>query len=631
MTTKAKCVAHYLAVGFCLCFVYAVGVTNLKTDPIKSYSEWNSIRHLNIDPHRPQKPLSGILESISEFSPDHGPLYFVLLSFWRTLTGADLFTYRLLSVFFGLLGLAMAYRLAHTARDRETALYALIFTAFLSFFVYFTYEVRMYSLLPLLAAAVAWQYWRVVSARGDVPWRHWIALAIVSAAIVYVHYFGFIVLVAIGVYHVLGVKKNRRWFGVCFAMIVAGILFAPWLPVAAKSLETRDVPDSDRLLLAQAILALVEIHSNGLFLTVPLLLASAFRPFKGLRRSEIYLLTVAILIFILMIVANEIAPLLIARRIRYAVVLTIPLTCAMAIGLRRLPGGRRIHMAVAALWIASFFIFNSSDALSLYTNRKTRYHVDVPHYEDFIYEINESPRFSEIILSLHPTVPLDSKVYNFYRFNLPQWKDIVHVSYDEEDELFVYSWHERHRNLDNIASDFIALWVIHNPQRTDLQEMAVYKDWLLKHYRPCKRYIETADNVIEHYFTVDLPCALIHDEQPMAITYENGTEIANVVYEQNQNELSVYFWWRRVIHAGYSLTIQVFDQQATKVQQIDAVIDSGTFIKHTLDLAPLPAGEYVAKLIIYDFETGKSQPGFIVNREQRFDREVEIASFTLSG
>ena len=46
---------------------------------------------------------------------------------------------------------------------------------------------------------------------------------------------------------------------------------------------------------------------------------------------------------------------------------------------------------------------------------------------------------------------------------------------------------------------------------------------------------------------------------------------------------------------------------------------------HEIDVSSLPPGAYSIQLIVYDFETGISQGGTLVDTGQRFERELEIA------
>ena len=54
-------------------------------------------------------------------------------------------------------------------------------------------------------------------------------------------------------------------------------------------------------------------------------------------------------------------------------------------------------------------------------------------------------------------------------------------------------------------------------------------------------------------------------------------------------------------------------------------------MRSSLNISSLPAGEYVVKLILYDYVSQKSQAGTIVEGGQRFERDVEIARFSIPG
>ena len=292
-----------------------------------------------------------------------------------------------------------------------------------------------------------------------------------------------------------------------------------------------------------------------------------------------------------------------------------------------------IHLALLVAWIAAFFLFNSSDALSLYTNRKTKFHDDMPHFEDFVYEGEFTPRPGEIIVSIHPDVLLDSKVHHYYSAILANWVDIVHLTQGAQGELVTQSWRSGDLTAEDIAANYIGVWVIHNPQKTDLQAMEIYSGWFREQFQPCKRFFETDDNIIEYYVRASLPCELLIDNDPFAIYYDSGTQIENVVYERDSNELNVYFWWQRTYYDEYARTLQVFDQDGNKVRLADAdklVCCKGLDIQ-SIDISSVPAGDYVVHLILYDSDSLKSQPGMIVNGAQRFDRAVELVNFTISG
>ena len=629
---RTSTIRSLLGVALCLFFAYIFGVTHLKTDPITSFSEWNSLRHLNLEPNQAAYSIPQVLASIEEFSSDHAPLYFILLRFWRELVGRDLFTYRFLSVLFGQLTIAFAYRLALISGDRTTAGYAVFITSFLAFFLYFTHEVRMYSLLPMLVACVMLAYWRVVSARDTATVWRWLALTLSAAALIYAHFIGIISIVALGLYHLLFVPKNRRWFGVCLAMIAAGILFLPWLPIAWKGFVTKGFPDGDNLELIPAVEAITSIYSNGFNLIVPAVIAVVILRFRRLQQTQKYLLFLTLATFALTIVANEFASVVVPWRARYTIILAIPWACSIAVGLRLLPKSKVFLVPFFALWIGLCFVYANSHDMAVYSNEAQSGSAEVPHYEDFVYELRGGPHLREPILSFHPFAKISQKIHNYYVLNLPEWKDLVHVYYDEQGDLKIQSWHKPGMTLTELASENLGYWVIYNPQKTDLNVMDMYRDWFFPRFRSCERYVETDDNIIEYYLSVAIPCDLYFDDRQLSIVYDHGTELANVLVERDMDLLRVTFWWARALNRDYAYSLQIFDADGSKVlPQFDTVIGDVGPDYQVLDVSSLTEGTYVLKLIVYDRLSLRSQPGTVVNGPQRFERALDLLEFSIDA
>ena len=611
--------------------MYVTGIANLKSAPITHYGEWNSLREVGWRPNGPLNSFPEIIARIKKHSSDHGPLHFFLMRIWGEFVGADLLTYRLLSVYFGLFALVFAYRLALFTGDHDAALDAAVITAFLAFLMFFTYEARMYSQLAFFTAFVVWMYWRVLSQAGRARWWQWLALTLGSAALISTHYFGIMPLAGLGLYHLFVAPKNRRWFGVCAAMIAAGILFLPWTPIVQHALSIRDqyVPTSDRLSLIESVLALTGIYTNGLFPVVIVVVAAVILRFKQLDRSRKYILFLAAAVCLLMLLANEILPLIIARRIRYTIVLAIPWACAAAVGLNLLPRWRLLRLPFTLVWLASFFIYSASDDYSLYINELTNNNQDVAHYQDFVYQTDMAPRPDEPILSFHPTESLNWRNRAFYGGILYRWRDLIHLSYDDAGELRIQRDSHEGMTPTELADEIDAFWVIHNPQRVDLHAMEIYTDWFLRHYQRCKRYLDADDSVIEYFVSKRINCEQRVDIPPLAINYDNGVKLGDVVQEIEADKIKIGIWLLRVVPEVYSMSLQIFAQDGTKAEpQLDAVITSRGLQTFTLDISSLPAGDYSVRLIVYDRKTGKSQPGSFLYGDERFERSVEVARFS---
>ncbi len=615
----------------CLLMFFALGVANLKKFPIGN-DDYNSLSHIQHPEKGTVYDLAGTIQSVIERSEQHSPLYFLLLNVWRTLAGADLFVLRLLSLYFGLLTCAFVYYLAASLRDRQLGVAAFLISIFLAYHLFYSHTARMYTLLPLFAGWVIWSYWKVVTTANAVPTRLWISLLASTSLILYLHYFGIIVLTAIGLYHLLFVGKRQRWWQISLVMALAGLLFLPWLPVAIDGFSSRLSLDDARLPLLDSLLTIFQVFSNGLFF-IPLAAAAvAALNYRRLSKAEQFILLITAFILLASALANEITPILVERRMRYLTIIIVPFCCSYAIGLRLMPRWNILRFAMLIVLIASFVAFSRSEDLLLHANKRVQNLDKMPRYQDFIYESENLPGHNELILSFHPDTPITvRKTLLYYRARLSNFSHLAHMSYDEAGALVIQSGLSTYATTDAIAENSIGIWVIYNPQQTDLPSLDVYSIWLSQHYRVCRRYVDKPDNVIDYYLRSDVPCELVTAESPFALSYDNGTELGNLIVEKESDQLKVYLRWLNTLDEMYSFTAQVFDTQANKVQQADRVISGEPVDIVNLDISALPVGEYSVKLIVYDFESKASQPGMLVDGAERFEREVEIARLTVSA
>ena len=103
-----------------------------------------------------------VLQSLRRNSPNHSPLYFLILSLWGQLTVPDLMLARILSILFALLSLSMIYRLARDFVGPAAGIFALLLACSNAFYNYYITYARMYTLLVFLSALVLWIYLRIV-------------------------------------------------------------------------------------------------------------------------------------------------------------------------------------------------------------------------------------------------------------------------------------------------------------------------------------------------------------------------------------------------------------------------------------------------------------------------------------
>ncbi len=156
----------------------------------------------------------------------HPPLFFTNLNLWRLFTGDTILELRYFSVLWSLVGVALAYRIGGELFGGRAGLLAALFYALHDLIAVLTQEVRHYPqqmALALLVPGLYWRFWQ----RPD-RWRG-IAFVLGAAALLYTHYWGGFVLLALAVHALMTRTRRLRPFVLAFGG--AGLLFAPWLPV----------------------------------------------------------------------------------------------------------------------------------------------------------------------------------------------------------------------------------------------------------------------------------------------------------------------------------------------------------------------------------------------------------------
>ena len=137
---------------------------------------------------------------------------------------------RALPLFAGLLALTWTYR---TGRDLFAPLVGLIAVLLLAtsvFFITYMHVARAFSLVALFAMTI-WSYWRLaLRPPANGPGRAaQLGLLVGSIGIFYTHYYAVFLLVALGLWHLLFMPKDRQWWRPVLLWGLATIAFLPQL------------------------------------------------------------------------------------------------------------------------------------------------------------------------------------------------------------------------------------------------------------------------------------------------------------------------------------------------------------------------------------------------------------------
>lgn len=166
----------------------------------------------------------------------HPPLYYILLSWWSHWGGGSEFGLRFLSVIFGLLLVAVVYKLGQKLFVPQAGLAAAAIAAISPFLVYYSQEARMYMQGAFLCALAGLFF--VKALEKD---RYWAAYALTAAAAIYTQYYALGPILALNVFFVVAVmwRSGRglraRWLA---ANAVVAVLYLPWLPTLAVQAAT---------------------------------------------------------------------------------------------------------------------------------------------------------------------------------------------------------------------------------------------------------------------------------------------------------------------------------------------------------------------------------------------------------
>jgi mannosyltransferase len=173
-----------------------------------------------------EKPPSQVFAG--DFGDNHPPFHSIALHYWSLIGRSD-FLLRLFSTIMGTLGIASISTLGRLIFDSRVGLLGAAIAAIAPYQVYYSQEVRMYSMLFLATTILLISYFRAVSTNS----RHWwIACACSAIWGMYVQYW--IVFVLLGLHLDLLLRPSKRtsaWPRLALVDLSVILAFAPWLTV----------------------------------------------------------------------------------------------------------------------------------------------------------------------------------------------------------------------------------------------------------------------------------------------------------------------------------------------------------------------------------------------------------------
>ncbi|MCY4538226.1 MAG: glycosyltransferase family 39 protein [Chloroflexi bacterium] len=331
--------------------------------------------------------LTSVFEKLTDVSQQHMPGYFLALFVWGKIAGWDPLLLRTFSVFFGILILALIFRLGRDFVSREAGIFSIVMLASLSFYNLWYLPVRMYTLFVATGLWLLWLYLRAVVHNRTSP-RDYALLFLACALFLYSQIFSLAVGLGLALHHLffnmlpaaraernryltqgrrsssvppsgLVAANSRHCLLVAAAGALAGLTILPWLSTLLTGTaeivggEFGDIRVLSPVETATTILSL-SMNASILFLG---LLALSVRQVLKRDRTSITLWTILIVAIVFYAAVNWATGAIDLHRSRYFVVLFPLIILLLNVGLAQLNRWKLVSLGILLFWIASGLLY----------------------------------------------------------------------------------------------------------------------------------------------------------------------------------------------------------------------------------------------------------------------------------
>ena len=276
------------------------------------------------------------------------------------------------------------------------------------------------------------------------------------------------------------------------------------------------------------------------------------------------------------------------------------------------------------------YVYRVPDLYDACANWQSSLENEYPQVRTFLQSSASRPQEKSTLLNFQPMDELSEDARTYFFRRLSDWGELLHVFDDGLGNVTAQTSTRGRLDLEDVQTEGRIIWIVYNPQTTDLQSSQRFSETLSPRLRSCQRLEESYDLKVDIRIDRDYPCALITDPDPFSVRYENDNRLQNLMHELDGSRFKLYLWFSDEPVRGFAYSIQVYDGNENRVLQLDDVIRNEPLSRHELDVSDLPPGQYRADLILYHSDSGKSEPGWVLATGQSFRRELEIARFTLA-
>ena len=162
------------------------------------------------------------------------PLFYLLLGFWLRLGNSE-FVLRLLPSIFGVLCIIAIYFVGKKLFDKKVGLIASFILAISPFHIYYSQELRTYTLVTFLALMMV--YYVIRSLREN-KIIYWAGFVIFATLIIYSHNIAIFLIFAVNLYFFLFYKRHkvflRRWL---ISQLFIFLFYLPWIKIVFEQIS----------------------------------------------------------------------------------------------------------------------------------------------------------------------------------------------------------------------------------------------------------------------------------------------------------------------------------------------------------------------------------------------------------
>ena len=558
------------------------------------------VRHIG-----PYTPAEAVAAFVSRW-PDHAWGHVVAFSQWGRIAGWSELAIRTLSWLTGLLTLAWVYRIGRALFTARVALTATLLLSTSVVFLTYMHTARPYGLAMFFAAIVLWAYWRVAlhprpPGRGD---RAFLVLG--ATGLLYAHYFAALLLPALALFHLVFVRKERRWWQPVVLLGLAALLALPQVPDLLSGIahnQEKDNLNAKALRYPEVIATFLRFLSNGLLeirrpfstlfaLALPLpLFIFGWRSRRDRQPpgAAWFLSLTSILLLLLLLGGNEWLLVFERKRVRYLATLWPPVLLLISLALLH-PKRALLRPPGGLVLVALLAFLGTSDYLGkgvLVRNWSWR---DVPFPIAVMRMIAPEGSASGFLVMDRELIG-EGRVYELYTGAYDKRRMLLEA-YTTSDELL-----ER-------AEDNELVWLVSRSSQEEALHLPSHIERFRQdgwsHSRPWQDSVVTLELLLSPLSTAS-----------GRLQFESAaTLLAPDDLPLRDGRLLLWAGLRsddETFLDRYSLAIHIIDPRSgERVAQGDTGVGPGTFVRlrSEIDISALPPGDYEVRVALYDWQTG---------------------------